>query len=40
MFIRDYSLNTMVDCDDRFFNAGLEVFGRDYDALWLWCMGA
>lgn len=40
MFIRDYSLNTMVDCDNRFFDTGIAILGRDYDALWLWCMGS
>lgn len=39
MFIRDYSLNVMADCDDRFFDLGIEIFGQDYDALAIWCMG-
>lgn len=38
MFIRDYSLNVMSECHDEFFNARLDP--DDYDAAWLWCMGA
>lgn len=40
MFIRDYSLNVMVDCNDLFFETGVDLFGRDWEALVTWCMGA
>lgn len=40
MFIRDYSLNTMIACADAFFYACDGVAAKDYDAVWLWCMGA
>ncbi|WP_255425173.1 hypothetical protein [Zoogloea sp. 1C4] len=41
MFIRDYALNTMIECDTaRFWNAGLEIFGQDWDALVVWTHGA
>ena len=37
MFIRDYSINVMTDCDDSFFYA---CPARDYESLIIWCMGA
>ena len=40
MFIRDYSIHTMTQCDDAFWIAGLEFFGSDWDAMVLWTHGA
>lgn len=40
MFIRDYALNAMMDCADAFFYACDGVSGKDFDAVWIWCMGA
>lgn len=37
MFIRDYSINVMIDCDARFFCA---CSARDFESLAIWCMGA
>jgi hypothetical protein len=37
LFLRDYSLNTMCEMSDFFFNA---CTGRDFDALSVWCLGA
>lgn len=38
MFIRDYSLNVMVDLSDDFYYACQDR--RDWDTLALWCLGA
>lgn len=41
MFIRDYALNTMIECDtERFWKVGLKIFGRDWDELVVWTHGA
>lgn len=40
MFIRDYALNVMIDCADTFYFACDGVAANDFDAVWLWCMGA
>jgi hypothetical protein len=40
MFIRDYSLNVMIDCNDRFFYTGFALFGRDWEAMATWCLEA
>lgn len=37
MFIRDYSLNVMIDCNDAYFYACPD---RDFESLVIWCMGA
>lgn len=40
MFIRDYSINTMADCSDAFWEAGVAMYGNDWDALTVWSLGA
>lgn len=40
MFIRDYSINTMVACSDSFWDAGFAIFGTDFDAMVVWTHGA
>ena len=37
MFIRDYSLNVMIDCDDANVDACPD---RDFESLCIWSLGA